>query len=133
MSDILVMQGRELRSEDIALIHGLLDENPKWGRTRLSVELCDRWDWRNAQGRHKDMAARTLLLKLERAGLIRLPPRRGGPSEPNKNRNRIPPPVPAAAEPINSALCDLQPLMVNIITPGSEDLQIGRASCRERV
>ncbi|MCK9305420.1 MAG: hypothetical protein M0P27_08495 [Bacteroidales bacterium] len=34
MSDILVMQGRELRSEDIALIHGLLDENPKWGRTR---------------------------------------------------------------------------------------------------
>ena len=95
MSDILAMQGRELRSEDIALIHGLLDENPKWARTRLSVELCERWDWRNAQGHHKNMAARTLLLKLERAGLIQLPPRRGGPSEPNKNRNRVPPPVPA--------------------------------------
>ena len=122
MSDILVMQGRELRSEDIALIHRLLDENPKWGRTRLSVELCERWDWRNARGRHKDMAARTLLLKLERAGLIQLPPRRGGLSEPNKNR--VTPPVPAAAEPINSALCDLQPLVVSIVTPGSEDLQL---------
>ena len=77
MTSVMVMQGRELSGADIGLIRGLLDEHPEWGRTRLSEELCERWDWRNAQGRLKDMAARTLLLKLERAGHIRLPPRRG--------------------------------------------------------
>ena len=51
------MQGRELRAADIDLIQGLLAEHPDWGRTRLSEALCRRWDWRNAQGRFKDMAA----------------------------------------------------------------------------
>ncbi len=59
----MVIQGRELSAEDIGLIQGLLAEHRNWGRTRLSEELCYRWDWRNAQGRIKDMAARTLLLK----------------------------------------------------------------------
>jgi hypothetical protein len=122
MSDILVMQGRELKDEDIALIRSLLDEHPDWCRSRLSVELCDHWSWRNAQGRRKDMAARTLLLKLERAGLIILPPRRS-PSQ-NGNRSRVAPPVPPAAEPIHGTLCDLQPLTVSIVTPGSEDLRL---------
>lgn len=72
----MVMQGRAVSGTDIGLIRGLLAEHPAWGRTRLSEELCRRWDWRNAQGQPKDMAARTLLLKLERAGHIRLPPRR---------------------------------------------------------
>jgi len=41
---------------------------PTGGGTRISVELRRQWDWHNQQGRLKDMAARTLLLKLERAG-----------------------------------------------------------------
>ena len=35
---------------------------PSWGRSRLSRELCERWDWRNQKGRLKDLACRTLLL-----------------------------------------------------------------------
>jgi len=69
------MQGRAVSATDIGLIRSLLVEQPAWGRTRLSVELCRRWNWRNAPGRPKDMADRTLRLKLERAGHIRLPPR----------------------------------------------------------
>ena len=68
MATALVMQGRQLNGADIDLIRGLLDGHPDWCRSRLSVELCERWDWRNTQGRLKDMAARTLLLKLERVG-----------------------------------------------------------------
>lgn len=41
--------------------------------TRLSWELCVIWNWRNDSGRIKDMAARTLLLKLEQRKLITLP------------------------------------------------------------
>ena len=87
----MVIQGRRLDESDMGTIRGLLDAHPEWNRTRLSRELCVRWDWRNAQGRPKDMAARTLLLKLERAGHLRLPARRA-PS-PNGRRNRLAEPV----------------------------------------
>ena len=117
----MVLQGRELSAADIGTIRSLLDEHPDWCRSRLSVELCERWAWRNAQGRRKDMAARTLLLKLERAGHIRLPPRRG-PS-PNGRRNRGVPLVPPAPEPIRGTLRELRPLTVKVIAPGSEDLR----------
>jgi len=116
------MQGRELNSADIGLIRGLRDEHPEWGRSRLSEELCCRWEWRNAQGRLKDMAARTLLLKLERSGHIRLPKRRG-PS-PNGQRNRRVPVVAHATEPIRGALRDLRPLSVSVVAPGSTDLRL---------
>ena len=116
------MQGRELRAADIDLIQGLLAEHPDWGRTRLSEALCRRWDWRNAQGRFKDMAARTLLLKLERGGLIRLP-RRQRPSS-NGLRNRQAPLVAHATEPIRDALGDLRPLRLSVVESGSADLQL---------
>jgi len=70
----------------------------------------------------RQVAARTLLLKLERAGHIRLPPRQG-PS-PNGRRNRCPPPVVQAGEAIRGALRDLQPLQAGIVAPGSEDLRL---------
>jgi hypothetical protein len=122
MTSVMVMQGRQVNGADIGLIRGLLDEHPEWGRSRLSEELCRRWDWRNAQGRLKDMAARTLLLKLERSGHIQLPKRRG-PS-PNGRRNRRVPVVAHATEPIRGALRALQPLSVSVVAPGSADLRL---------
>lgn len=85
-SVMVIQQGRELRAEDIGLIQGLLAEHRDWGRTRLSEELCRLRDWRNARGRIKDMAARTLLLKLERGGFIQLPDRRRSSSSGLRNR-----------------------------------------------
>jgi len=118
----MVVQGRELSAEDIGQMQGLLAEHPDWGRTRLSEELCRRWDWRNARGRIKDMAARTLLLKLERAGHIRLPQRRRKST--NGLRNRNAPLVAHATAPICCALRELRPLAVSIVEPGSEDLRL---------
>ena len=120
MTSVMVLQGRELRAEDIRLIRDLLVEHGDWGRTRLSEELCRRWDWRNAQGRFKDMAARTLLLKLERGGLIQLPKRRRPSS--NELRNRHAPLVAHATEPIRGALRDLRPLRLSVVEPDSGDL-----------
>ena len=84
LTGVMVVQGREPSAGDIGHMQGLLAEHPDWGGTRLSEELCRRWDWRNRvpgalwawRGRIKDLAAHTLLLKLERAGHIRLPRRR---------------------------------------------------------
>lgn len=118
----MVIQGRKLSTEDIGLIQGLLAKHQDWGRTRLSEELCCLWDWRNAQGRIKDMAARTLLLKLERAGHIQLPERRRPSS--NEFRNREVPEVDHASEPIVGALRDLRPVTVSVVESGSQDLRL---------
>jgi len=107
---------------DIALIRALLAAHPSWGRTPLSEELWRRWNWRNAQGRLKDMGARTLLLKLEGAGHIRLPPCQRPSS--NGLRNRRVPVAPVAPEPIRGALRDQQPLRVSLVTPGSDDARL---------
>ena len=116
------MQGREVTAADVELIRVLLAAHPARGRTPLSEELCLRWNWRNARGQLKDMACRTLLLKLERAGHIRLPPR----IRPSSNglRNRRPPAAPPAYEPIRGALRDLLPLSVGVVAPDSDDARL---------
>ena len=80
MSQFLILQGRQLEPADIERIRELIAANPNWSRRRLSETLCAEWDWRNANGQPKDMAARTLLVKLHARGLIELPPRRQTPS-----------------------------------------------------
>ena len=57
-----VLQGRRLGPEERALVGYWLATEPTWNRTRLSRELCRRWNWRNEAGRLKDIACRTLLL-----------------------------------------------------------------------
>jgi hypothetical protein len=86
------------------------------------VELCRQWGWHNQQGRPKDMAARTLLLKLERAGHFRLPRRRTNTSR--GFHDRIVPLVAHTAEPIRDKLRMLQPLAVSVVTPGTEALRL---------
>ena len=53
----------------------LIDTHPGWNRTKLSVHIAQRWQWRNHVGQLKDMACRSMLLKLEQKGLICLPAR----------------------------------------------------------
>ena len=80
MNEAVVVQGRPVTPQDVVRIRELLTGNPHWSRRRLSEALAEEWGWRNGVGRLKDMAARTLLLKLEARGLIHLPPRRQSPS-----------------------------------------------------
>jgi hypothetical protein len=116
MSESLVVQGRVLDPPDLALIRHWLAQNPGWSRWRLSQALATHWDWRNGVGQLKDMAARTLLLKLHQRGLIALPPRRQMPT----NRMRCPWPLPAAGEeearPRDCALAQLGPLTLHEVS-----------------
>jgi len=120
-----IIQGRRLGAEDLELIRHWLATEPGWNRTRLSRELCEHWGWRNGAGRLKDMACRTLLLKLERRGQIRLPARQG-PS-PNARRNRRLLEVACDRTPIEGALKDLRPLRVEALGEGHRDLRLFRS------
>jgi len=73
MQEPIVIQGRTLHRSDLHSVRDLIQANPSWHRTRLSRELCEAWDWRRPDGSLKDMACRTMLLKLHRRGLIELP------------------------------------------------------------
>jgi hypothetical protein len=70
----VVLQGRSLSADDIGFIRQLIADHPGWHRTRLSQELCRCWEWTNASGQFKDMAARAVLRKLDARSLITLPP-----------------------------------------------------------
>lgn len=80
MSQSLIVQGRRLDGPELESLRQWVGEHPDWSRWRLSVELATRWDWRNGAGQLKDMATRTLLVKLHQRGLIELPARRQMPT-----------------------------------------------------
>ena len=81
-----VMQGRSIGPAELEQVRGLLAAHPDWSRYRLSCELCRVWHWRSLTGQIKDMAARTLLLKMEQRGLVVLPARRR--LSPNRMRHK---------------------------------------------
>ena len=118
MESVHHIQGRDLLESDIAAIRCLIAANPAWHRTRLSVELARAWNWRSAAGQLQDMAARSLLLKLERRGWIVLPSRRGvhHPWRASTRQAVVP-----AAAPIAGPLTGLLPLRVETVSPGHPD------------
>jgi hypothetical protein len=67
-------RGRDISEEDILYIRELIGEHPHASRRALSTKLCEAWQWRQANGALRDMVCRGLLLMLERAGRITLPP-----------------------------------------------------------
>ena len=70
------LQGRPFGAVQLAEIKQLLEQYPESSRYQLSRRLATLWNWRTASGQLKDMAARTLLLKLQEQGWIKLPERR---------------------------------------------------------
>lgn len=67
------IQGRIVTDNDIKTIQSIISFHPNWHRTRISQELCELWDWKNDIGQLKDIAARSLLRRLDREGIIQLP------------------------------------------------------------
>lgn len=112
----ICVQGRTLSGDDIAWVRGLIAQHPEWHRTALSRHLCERWDWRNGAGRLKDMAARTLLLKLQARGLIELPPPQRRTARPcaRPPASFQPELLPQTHTPIEGPLCSLQPLQLEL-------------------
>lgn len=114
MSKGLHIQGRDVTAADLENIRGLIATHPEWSRCRLSQVLATEWDWRNGAGRLKDMAARSLLAKLEERGLICLPPRRRLP--PNRMASSRPRPWQGDQDPIECSLNELRPLTIEEVS-----------------
>jgi hypothetical protein len=115
-----IVQGRRIGSPELAEIRELIAANPLWNRRRLSIILAQRWQWYAPSGQLKDMAARTLMLKLHERGLIVLPERRRAPG---KRRTQATPDLweLLPPEPVAGSLSALQPLRIQVVGPKQPD------------
>ena len=122
MIEVELLQGRRISGVEIAEIKGLIEANPQWSRWRLSRVLAQRWQWYAASGELKDMAARTLLLKLHERELIVLPQRRRAPvvRGPHLSPEMFDTLLP---EPITGDLSSLQPLEIQVVGARQPDYQ----------
>jgi uncharacterized protein DUF4338 len=102
-------RGRQISQEDIIYIRALVERHPQESRRALSTKLCEAWQWRQTNGALRDMVCRGMLLMLERAGQITLPPVSYVRHNPLAKRTR---PLPAQIDttPMEERLGDLQPL-----------------------
>ena len=66
--------GRKFSTEELGQIRSLIKHHPQFNRTRLSIEVCRLFQWRKPDGKLKDMSCRVAMLRMEKDGLIRLPP-----------------------------------------------------------
>jgi hypothetical protein len=102
-------RGREITAADILHIGELIAANPGASRRTLSKKLCEAWDWRQPNGALRDMVCRGMLLLLDRAGQIALPPVSYVRHNPLAKRAR-PAPMLLDTTPIADRLRNLQPL-----------------------
>ncbi len=65
-----------ITTAQVEFIRQLITQHPGATRRRLSLLLCEAWEWKQANGAPRDMVCRGLLLSLYRAGQIELPPAR---------------------------------------------------------
>lgn len=104
--------GREFSEEELALIAELAARLPT--RRAIADATCDALGWIRLDGRRKDMSARVALLRMERDGLVVLPPPRHGNGNGRIPRYEAPPPQPPLLAPASlAALGDVELAVVN--------------------
>jgi hypothetical protein len=108
-------RGRLWSRDDIERIRSLIAASPTARRAELARQVCEVFDWRRPDGRLKDMCCRDTMLRMQRDGLIELPPprikyRRAGRTFASEASDPQPP--------FEAALGDLASLRVELVARG---------------
>lgn len=124
MSEVwLSYRGRAIGPAEVFFLRELIAQNPELSRRRLSVRVCQAWNWFQPNGQPRDMVCRSLLLALHRAGHIELPAPRCHP--PN---NAI-----AHRGPGASARLDRTPIDCSLAALGALEIGLVRRSQSEKL
>jgi hypothetical protein len=86
MEGELRYRGRPITAAEVEFIRQFITQHPGTNRRQLSLRLCEAWGWKQANGAPRDMVCRGLLLQLERAGRLELPPARQVHRNPSARR-----------------------------------------------
>src|SRR5664279_1088913 len=114
-------RGQTIDREQISFLREFIREHPHSSRWKLSRQLCEALGWKQANGALRDVVCRGLLLMLERAGEIELPPVRWL----IVGQRRTARPRPEAV------LIDTTPLAMPLGTLGAIEIQLVRRTADE--
>jgi hypothetical protein len=108
-------RGQEIGSEQITLLREFIRAHPTSSRWKLSRQLCEALGWKQANGALRDVVCRGLLLMLERAGQIELPPVRCQIRGQCRTTRPRPPAVLIDTTPLAMPLSTLRPVEVQLV------------------
>ena len=74
MAETWRYRGQEIDSQQLAFLKEFIRTHSASSRWKLSRQICEALGWKQANGALRDVVCRGLLLMLERAGQIQLPP-----------------------------------------------------------
>lgn len=124
MSEVLLsFRGRPIRQADVTFLRELIARNPGLSRRRLSVKVCEAWQWVQPNGQPRDMVCRGLMLVLHRAGHIELPPPRQAAIN-NAIRHR---------QIAQLEFCDTTPIEGSLASLGALEIRLVRRAEGERL
>jgi Domain of unknown function (DUF4338) len=116
MSEVLLSyRGRLIRETDVAFLRELIAQNPALSRRRLSVKVCEAWQWVQPNGQPRDMVCRSLMLALHRAGHLELPARRCAPPNNAIAHRRVAAGATYDTTPITGCVVSLGPLTIRLV------------------
>ena len=69
-----IFRGRKFNQEDIQVIKGIAEKYSNENKTKIIKVVCETFNWRQPNGYLKDMACREALERMNKIGLISLPP-----------------------------------------------------------
>lgn len=106
---VFKFRSREYTDYDLRNIRQVISENYHLGRTHISKLLARSWNWRQPNGKFKEFAVRDTLLRMQEAGLVKLPP----PKTRINNKTQKPVQIPLFDQtPITGRVKDLSSLKI---------------------
>lgn len=116
-------RGQSIDSGQVAFLKEFIAAHPESSRWKLSRQLCETLGWKQPNGALRDVVCRGLLLMLERAGQIELPPVRRIIRGQRRNARPRPEAVLIDTTPIHVRFAELGPVQLEQVRrTADEDL-----------
>ncbi len=120
MAELFIYRKRHITSDDVDFISNIIARQPDIGRCELSRQICRAWNWVQPNGYLKDIVCRGLMLKLERAGFLKLPPRKFTPNNPLAKR-KPPEKISVSQDPVQSKIKELYPVILRQVRRSTDE------------
>jgi len=92
---------RDVTAEDVEQLGRIIADHSDWSRQKLSVYLCQLWNWRRPDGTLSHRACRDMLLRLDKRGKIKLPPPKSKSGRIQRSRPVGGPPIEITSDSLN--------------------------------
>jgi hypothetical protein len=114
-------RGQTISNEQVAFVRQFIAAHPGSSHWRLSRQLCEALGWKQANGALRDVVCRGLLLMLERAGEIELPPVRRQIRGQRRNDRKKPQAFLIDTSPFEAGLGELGPIEIQQVRRTAEE------------